>query len=191
MGNLYSLNQFKTKYHNSGIYTILDVNDLDSINQNQGYDKGDEALKSIGQAVNTVAQKHDIKCFKNGGQFITHAPTSERANVFKDDLIKEIKALGMVNGQHKMSVSVGTGYSQEHAESALKMAKLKLYQDVQGIQSRVKAPGQEDNVDHNLLHEQPHAQWRSMAGYGELAPHEENTALLPKETKSPLKPDKG
>lgn len=193
MGNLHSFSFFDKQYQNSGVYILLDSNDFGSINEDNGYKIGDEAIKSLMGCISQVSIELGLKVFRMAGaKALVHAPNSDKAVLFCDKVQKAVKSLPLVNGKHKMSISIGMGYSKDHAENALKMSKQKLSQFDGGIEQRINPPGAEENVSHSLLHETPGPVWQPLLGYSEGALHEEGKApILPKDVKSPLKPDKG
>jgi GGDEF domain-containing protein len=193
MGNLHSFSFFDKQYQNSGVYIILDSNDFGSINEDNGYKIGDEAIKSLMGCISQVSSELGLKAFRMAGaQALVHAPSSDKAVLFCDKVQKAIKSLPLVNGKHKMSVSIGMGYSKERAENALKISKEKLCQWEGRIQQRINQPGAEENVFHSLLNETPNQTWQPLLGYSEDALHEEGKQpFLPNDVKSPLKPDKG
>jgi GGDEF domain-containing protein len=191
MGNVFSFNSFLKQNQNCGIFVIIDANDFNSINVNSGYAAGNDAIKTLMGCIVQTASATNCKAFRlAGAQVLVHAPNMDKVAVFVDNLKKAVMALPMVDGKHKMSVCVGLGYSPEHAEMALKIAKQKLSNIDNGIERRVNLPGQEETVVHSLLGESANADWRPLLGYSEDAPHEEMKTVLPKEVKSPLKPSR-
>jgi GGDEF domain-containing protein len=188
LGNVYSLNKFKQKYGNSGLMTAIDINGFDSVNEQFGHNKGTEALKVFCEKLGELLQKMQLKGFrKSGTSFIVHSPNADMAGKFQDELLHMVDSLPKVGGQHKLSVSIGTGYNHDHADKALGCAKKKLSQDLNGVTQRIKGFGAEDNVSHDLLHDVPNPDWAPMLGYDDLAPHEEIEPLLDKDVQNPLK----
>jgi len=193
IGNMHSFNTFEQQYQNVGVWIALDANGFDAINDDSGYEAGNEGMKNLMTSVAKAATDLGLKAFRvGGGTAFVHAPNNDQAALFCDRIQNDVKSSPMVAGKHKMSISIGLGYSKQHAENALKMAKQKLSHFEGGIEQRMKPPGCEENVFHSLLHENLHPDWQPLLGYHGLAPHEEHPGpLLPKDIKSPLKSNKG
>jgi hypothetical protein len=192
MVNIYSFNKFKSLNPNCGIYILIDANGFDSINMESGHEIGNEAIKKLLEAISDSAKRYGLKAFRlAGARCMVHAPNTEMATMFDQDVQKSVAALPLVGGRHKMSVCIGMGYSPEHAENALSISKRGLSNFDTGVERRISPPGAEQTLSHSLLHESPNVDWRPLIGYSEYAPHEEIQPILPKEVKSPLKPDKG
>jgi hypothetical protein len=192
MGNIYSFNQFKVQNPNCGVYILIDANDFNSINTASGHEIGNEAIKTLLGAISDAAKRYGLKAFRLAGACcMVHAPNTEHATMFDNDVQKAVAALPLVGGKHKMSVCIGMGYSPEHAQNALSISKRGLSSLDTGVERRVNPPGAEQTLSHSLLHESPNVDWRPLLGYSEYAPHEEMEPILPKEVKSPLRSDKG
>jgi diguanylate cyclase (GGDEF)-like protein len=124
IGNKYAYTQFRSQ-NKPGVYISADANDFKSINDTYGHDAGDEAIKSIGHAIRTAANKvGNIKTFRPGGdEFVFHAPTHEHAMQLISHIKNHLDAVPPVGGTHSLSVSFGTGADFKEADQNLYNAK--------------------------------------------------------------------
>ncbi len=182
IGNSFAYRDFLTRNRSTGVHLSLDANGFGSINKEHGFETGNEAIKTLFNTVSDVSRKYGLKAFRVGGdEGRLHAPTPERAQGFIKELKEKLSGAPNLPGtNHKLSVSVGMGYSPEHAEQALLYAKDQLGPLVNGKRMKNNALGAEPTVAHSLLHEQPPQEWRPHTGTFTALPHEQV-----KETNSP------
>jgi diguanylate cyclase (GGDEF)-like protein len=191
VGNKKAYSDFLSRHGNSGIHLSLDANGFGSINKEYGHSKGDEAIKQLFSTISDVSRKYSLKAFRTGGdEGRLHAPTPERANGFIKELKDRLeKAPALPGTKHKLSVSVGIGYTPDHAEKALIEAKNQLGPMIEGSRKKAQPPGAEPTVFHSLLHEAPPENWRPSSGKIPQMPHEEEQGVVPSKLKiaNPLK----
>jgi diguanylate cyclase (GGDEF)-like protein len=191
VGNTFAYKDFLSRNQNTGIHLSLDANGFGSINKEHGHPVGDEAIKHLFNTVSDVSRKYGLKAFRVGGdEGRLHAPTPARAEGFVKELKERLANSPNVAGtNHKLSVSVGIGYSPEHAEQALIRAKDQLGPLVDGKRIKTFPLGKEPTVHHSLLHENPPPLWRPQTGTFPALPHEEvkETATPGLKLHNPLK----
>lgn len=191
VGNSFAYKDFLSRNKDSGVHLSLDANGFGSINKEHGFETGNEAIKHLFNTVSDVSRKYGLKAFRVGGdEGRLHAPTPERAEGFIKELKEKLGSLPNVPGtDHKMSVSVGMGYSPEHAEQALMHAKDQLGPLVNGKRMKTFQLGKEPTVHHSLLHENPPPTWRPHSNPAKPLPHEEvkDTATPGLKLANPLK----
>jgi diguanylate cyclase (GGDEF)-like protein len=111
-----------------GVHIHLDANQFKNVNEKFGHEVGNQAITSMGNAIRSaldesVGRKH-AKSFRSGGdEFIAHVPTHEHAARFARALRSKLDAIPAIQGQHRLSTSMGWGPTPEHAEAALMDAK--------------------------------------------------------------------
>ncbi len=175
VGNSFAYKDFLTRNRNSGIHLSLDANGFGSINKVHGFETGNDAIKSLFNTVSDVSRKYGLKAFRVGGdEGRLHAPTPERANGFIKELKERLSQAPKLPGtEHRLSVSVGMGYSPEHAEQSLLHAKDQLGPLIDGKRHKTNQLGDEPTVSHSLLHETPPPGWRPHVGSFPALPHEQ------------------
>ncbi len=175
VGNAFAYKDFLSRNRDNGIHLSLDANGFGSINKEHGFETGNEAIKHLFNTVSDVSRKYGLKAFRVGGdEGRLHAPTPARAEGFIKELKDKLANSPNVAGtDHKMSVSIGLGYSPEHAEQALMHAKDQLGPLVNGKRMKTFPAGKEPTVSHSLLHENPPNTWRPHTGNMAPLPHEE------------------
>lgn len=165
VGNMFAYRDFLSRNANNGIHLSLDANSFGSINKEHGFEKGNEAITKMFNTISDVGRKYGLKSFRSGGdEARLYAPTPERANGFINELKEKLAALPKVAGRHQISASIGVGYTPEHAEKALILAKDQLGPLVEGKRQKIGKPGEEPTVFYSLLHEQPPSTWRPASG---------------------------
>ncbi len=191
VGNVKAYRDFLTRNKDSGVHLSLDGNSFGAINKEHGFEAGDAAIKHIFNTVSTISRKHGLKCFRVGGdEGRLHAPNEEKAKAFVNELrstLGESPPVSFnneegheVNTGHKASVSVGIGYTPEHAEKALIHAKDQLGPlGADGKRSKYNPPGKEQTVHHSLLHETPPPHWRPFTGNTPSEPEPTQAAPAP------------
>ena len=165
VGNLYAFNNFKHHFGHKGIHLVFDSNSHSNINKEHGFKVGDEAIKSLFTVIKDVADKQGMKVFRtHGDEGHLHTDSTEKADNFVKEVSKKLDSIPLVSGKHKLSLSIGLGYTPEHAQQALFNAKKQLSQDINGQPHRYNLPGEEKTVFHSLLHETPPSHWRPEMG---------------------------
>lgn len=188
VGNLFAYNDFLTRNNNTAIHISLDFNGLKNINDEHGHIVGDQAIKQGFKIISEVSRKYGLKAFRTGGdESRLHAPTTERANGFVKELTQRLEASPKIAGQHRLSVSIGLGYSPEHAEKALIKAKDQLGPLVDGKRQKINKPGEEKTVYHSLLNESPPDNWKPFSGKIQPVQNEAPSVDSPLKLNNPLK----
>lgn len=107
-----------------GVHIMLDGNDFGSINKTHGHQAGDDAIKSMGNAIRssmdeTVGASHPDLWRFGGDEFAAWMPSHEHANRFLRTLRSKLEAVPAVGGTHSLSMSAGIGQSHPEADTAL------------------------------------------------------------------------
>lgn len=128
MGNQMAYKDFLSRPR-AGVHLHLDANDFGSINKIHDHETGNEAIVAMGKALRSAMDesvgRKNGKLFRTGGdEFVAHVPTHEHAALFTRTLRSKLEAIPAIRGTHRLSMSVGIGPSKEHAEEALKDAKM-------------------------------------------------------------------
>lgn len=127
MGNKKAYADFMTR-PKQGVHIRMDGNDFGSINKLHGFEKGNEAIVSMGSSIrdamdDAVGRKNG-KLFRIGGdEFHAFVPNHEHAAQFARAVRARLEAIPAVGGTHNLSVSLGIGHTPDHAEAALINAK--------------------------------------------------------------------
>lgn len=179
VGNSFAYKDFLSRHNNSGVHLSLDANSFGAINKEHGFEAGNEAIKQLFNTVSDVSRKYGLKAFRVGGdEGRLHASTPERAHGFINELKERLDSAPHLDGtDHRLSVSVGLGYTPEHAEQALMRAKDQLGPLELGKRKKMWAPGKEPTVAHSLLHESPPPHWRPSTASVPAAAQEPISAL--------------
>lgn len=127
MGNRAAYNSFLNKTR-EGVHIHLDGNGFGQINKLHGFEAGDQAIvaygKAIREAIDESVGRSKAKAHRVGGdEFRVFTPTYEDASRFARSLRSKLEAVAPIGGTHSLSVSMGFGPSQHHAEIALINAK--------------------------------------------------------------------
>ena len=149
IGNKYAATKFREN-NKPGVYASIDANDFKHINDMFGHDTGDEAIKTIGNALKGASEKvGTTKVFRPGGdEFVAHAPTHEDMAQFLRHTRQHVESLPPIAGIHRQSISAGIGHNFPKADEALGIAKQKKYDPV--TKQRLHVPGQVPNLGHSL-----------------------------------------
>jgi diguanylate cyclase (GGDEF)-like protein len=127
MGNKKAYEDFMSR-PKKGVHVHIDLNDFGSINKQHGFDAGDEAIKSAGNAIRSamdesVGKSHG-KLFRRGGdEFSAFVPSHEHAARFIRTLKNHFNKIPPIQGTHTISSSIGVGENPQTAEHALIQAK--------------------------------------------------------------------
>lgn len=127
MGNKKAYQDFLSR-PKQGIHIRMDGNDFGSINKKHGFETGNQAIGSMGNAIReamdeAVGSKHG-KVFRIGGdEFHAFVPSHEHAALFARAVRQKLEAIPHVGGTHSLSLSLGFGHTPDHAELALINAK--------------------------------------------------------------------
>lgn len=127
IGNKKAYRDFSRKAR-GGVHIMLDANSFKSINDDLGHETGDQAIKSIGEALrsamDTSVGSDRGKVYRWGGdEFAVHVPDHDSAATFLRALRSHLEAIPPLGGTHKLSVSAGVGADPASADAALKHAK--------------------------------------------------------------------
>jgi GGDEF domain-containing protein len=161
VGNRFAWINFLKKHSRDGIHLAGDLNSFRHLNNTQGHDVGDQAIKTFFNISTKISRKFGGKQFRpHGDESKLWFPTPERAQGYIEELKKALNEQEKIGGQHKISVAMGQGYTPEHAEKALMSAKDLLGPLVGDKRQRFNPPGQEETVFFSLLHEHPPMDWR-------------------------------
>lgn len=202
VGNLKAYKDFLSRNKDTGVHLSMDANSFGAINKEHGFDAGNAAISQMFNGISDISRKHGLKFFRVGGdEGRLHAPTQEKANAFIKDMKAHLDGAPTVRFQneagqevdtkHKVSVSVGVGYSPEHAEKALIHAKNNLGPlGSDGHRIKHNLPGQEKTVVHSLLHEPPPPHWRPSTATAKPMPVESAAPAPGLKYSNPLKTPK-
>lgn len=119
------------------VFAYLDLNDLKLINDSEGHQKGDEAIRLLGQAMLSVSRLED-RCFRYGGdEFCVILPGCTEQEAVENYFVRLKEEVNRENPNLDFSVGVvQTGPDDFlEAEPLIKMADQKMYQQ----KSRLKA----------------------------------------------------
>ncbi len=128
MGNQAAYEDFEAGKPKGGVHIRMDANDFGSINKLHGFETGNEAIKSMGNAIREAADESigqkKTKLFRIGGdEFHLHAPDHASAARFARTLRSKLDSLAPAGGTHRFSMSLGFGHTPAHSEQALIQAK--------------------------------------------------------------------
>lgn len=111
-----------------GVHVRMDANDFGGINKQHGFETGNKAITSMGDAMRealdeSVGSKHG-KLFRIGGdEFHAFVPSHDHAAAFARALRSKLEAVPSIGGTHNLSASIGFGHTPEHSELAMIEAK--------------------------------------------------------------------
>jgi diguanylate cyclase (GGDEF)-like protein len=150
IGNKFAANEF-LKQNKPGAYLSIDANHFRSINNTHGHPAGDQAIKAIGLALKSAAEKTgSAKIHRLGGdEFGVFLPSAETAHVFMRHARGHLENIPPIGGVHKPSVSFGLGPSHELADKALYHAKEQKIDPVSGKNRYL--PTNTPNFAHSLM----------------------------------------
>jgi GGDEF domain-containing protein len=162
LGNKFAYSKFIPFNRNKGVHLGLDVNGMGEINTQHGIETGNGAIKELFELISDLALDYGLQAFRTGGdKGRLFSSNSEKANEFATNLQAKLEGMAPVKGtSHKMSVSVGIGYTPEHADRALSAAKDVIGTIVNGKRVKKFKPGAEPVIIHSLLSESPPADWK-------------------------------
>lgn len=128
MGNKFAYSDFLNRQEGKGgVHVALDGNDFKSVNDKFGHQTGDRAIKGFGEALRGAmdeAAPGQGKLFRVGGdEFAAHVPSHEHAAAFGRALRNRLEAMPAIEGNHKISMSMGFGADPHNADKALYHAK--------------------------------------------------------------------
>ena len=149
VGNKYAWEKFKAK-NKPGVYVGMDINRFKSINDTYGHTKGDEAIKAVGVALRTAANKvgNTKLAFSGGDELGLYAPSHEHALHFVKEAQEALDKVSPIGGTHRLSISFGLGMDPEVADKALLEAKKQRYSQ---SGDHLYHPGQEPHFVHSLV----------------------------------------
>lgn len=163
MGNKFAYEDFLHRADaKQGVHIVMDGNDFKAINDKFGHEVGDAAIRAMAKAARAamdeaVGQEHG-KLFRIGGdEFAAHVPTHEHAAKFARALRQKLEEIPPIQGQHKLSMSLGFGLTPGHADTALYEAKKQKYDPagMVGADSRKWVskyqPGSAPSMAHSLV----------------------------------------
>lgn len=120
---------------------MIDMNGLKEINETEGYAVGDEALKSVADALMEVLAEEDVltRMNKAGDEFILIAklPPESSSRQFQQAVVSRIHSFVAKQQKGQLSVSLGCAILEDYnsldeakaeAEVALKVEKATLYE---------------------------------------------------------------
>jgi diguanylate cyclase (GGDEF)-like protein len=154
MGNKFAYTDFLNRVDaKGGVHVALDGNDFKSVNDKFGHEAGDRAIKALGQALRGSMEEvapGQGKLFRTGGdEFAAHLPTHEHAAAFGRALRNRLEAMTPIEGQHRLSMSMGFGTSPQHADTALYHAKAQKLDPLTGASKY--SSGTAPNMAHSLV----------------------------------------
>jgi GGDEF domain-containing protein len=142
MGNALSYNDFLTRPRDGGVHIRMDANDFGSINKQHGWETGNAAIKSVGEAIRSALDEvtdpdektdrenpHDDDPYQHklwrigGDEFHAHVPDHDTAARFARAVRTKLESIAPINGTHGLSLSMGFGHDPSNAEAALLQAK--------------------------------------------------------------------
>jgi len=127
IGNKRAYRDFlETQPARQGVHVMMDANDFKSINDELGHEQGDNAIRTMGDAMQRAmtrtyeGQDPQGKLHRFGGdEFSAHFPQYEHASRFLCHLCTELEGVPAVGGTHKLSISAGLGETPQQADFAL------------------------------------------------------------------------
>lgn len=154
MGNKFAYTDFLNRSAGKGgIHIAMDGNDFKSVNDKFGHETGDRAIKSFGSALRAAMDEvapGEGKLFRTGGdEFAAHVPSHDHAAAFARSLRSKLEALTPIEGNHRLSMSLGFGDHPGSADQALYHAK---DQKLDAVTRQSKyAKGSAPNMAHSLV----------------------------------------
>lgn len=127
MGNKKAYQDFLSR-PKQGIHIRMDGNDFGGINKVHGFETGNGAITSMGNAIReamdeSVGSKQG-KVYRIGGdEFHAFVPSHEHAALFARAVRQKLEQIPAVGGTHNLSLSMGFGHTPDHAELAMINAK--------------------------------------------------------------------
>ncbi|MDU6040603.1 MAG: diguanylate cyclase [Clostridium butyricum] len=107
---------------------MVDIDNLKSINDQNGHLEGDKAIKLVGQAITRSIRKHDIAIRYGGDEFVVLLLDEDTVGINKiEDRIRKEMEKNSLN----VSVSIGIANAQKFIDvkELIKIADEKLYQE--------------------------------------------------------------
>lgn len=134
-----------------GTYGSVDLNNFKHINDTHGHPVGDEAIKNIGGALKSAADKTgNIKLHRIGGdEFAVHAPDEGTMHQFIRHARSHMDSMPAIKGVHRPSFSIGLGKDYQTADNALLEAKKQKVDPVS--QKALYHPQRTPHFGHSLL----------------------------------------
>jgi len=150
VGNKFAWNEFQ-RQNKPGVLGSIDLNSFKHINDTRGHIAGDSAIKAVGGALKSAAEKvGTVKLFRTGGdEFAIHSPTQEDAHRFMREARSHMAQIPPVGGVHKPSFSIGLGQDFGTADKALYLAKKQKVDPVTG--KNAYHPARTPHLGHSLL----------------------------------------
>ena len=129
LGNKKAHNDFlATPQAQGGVHVMLDGDGMKAINDVHGHQAGDEAIRSLGNALRSAIDKtvgqENAKAHRFGGdEFYFWTKTPEHAHTVLRQLHENLANLPDIGGTHKVGFSAGIGENRQIADAALAHAK--------------------------------------------------------------------
>ncbi|MGE0712341.1 MAG: diguanylate cyclase [Planctomycetota bacterium] len=94
---------------------LLDVDDFKQINDTQGHDAGDEALRQLGALLREEVRRQDVVGRWGGEEFLAILPETrlEEAKGMVERLVRRVRA-GVRVGERRVTISAGVAAIPEH-----------------------------------------------------------------------------
>lgn len=105
-----------------GAVALIDMNDLKFVNDTQGHQAGDEAIRTVAKCI-TDSLTGQSRVYRIGGDEFAIFLMGEQSNVFRDTVMEKISAAGR-------SAAIGIGINEgEPSEQLIKKADLDMYEN--------------------------------------------------------------
>ncbi len=119
-------------------YIMIDINNMKSINDEQGHARGDEAIKLLGAVIISMLEKNSA-CYRIGGdEFAIIAPKNDIPNI--EAFISDISINYFVKSDSSFTLSIGYAVIDDEngktIEDAFKAADKKMYMEKNRFHSK-------------------------------------------------------
>jgi len=181
--NKLAFGHYPTNNKHRGIFLAFKLNSLTQINQVNGHGFGDNVIKNVFKTIADLCNQNNFKCFRiSGNRGLIHMNDRNEAHSFADTIKDEIEKIP-AQANHKPSISVGIGFSPEHATKSMEQAGSYLKN---GDGSKKYQLGTEPTSVSSGLHERPPSGWSSFVEPSGLPKYTEKLNQFGLKPKNPL-----
>lgn len=127
------LNRFNTRRRYPIGIVVADIDDLKTVNDTLGHNKGDEVLKRFADILSIAFRVEDVVARIGGDEFAVILPNSDK-EVIRSVYDRVIDALEYGNRNSLVKISASLGYAVQHGQykslrEALRVADGRMYDD--------------------------------------------------------------